>query len=173
MMSISLVMNIDSGNLVKLEVGDTINVSQITEFLYLGGIVYDWRCLRDFVKEKNIGAIVSVWDDDMLNVEKLGVKRDDYLYIYIHDNTVSNIMQHFDVTYDFIKQKINENKKVYVHCHAGVSRSAAIVVHFIMKHYNVSLIEAFNAVNSKRRIRPNTSFMQQLRMAEDSLFMSQ
>ncbi|AYN44978.1 ptp2 [Alphabaculovirus alterspexiguae] len=162
-----------NNNLIKLKVGDTINVSQITDFLYLGGIVYDWRCLKDFIQEKNIGAILSIWDDDMLQIEKLGLTRDDYLYIYIHDNTIANIMQHFDTTYNFISQKIKENKKVYVHCHAGISRSATIIIYFIMRHYNVDLTRAFIAVNNKRHVRPNSSFVRQLQMAEESLMMSQ
>lgn len=163
-------MHTNEDNFTQLSNGNFINVSCILDDrLYLGGIIYNVDDLKRFVAEKNIGAIVSVWDDSMLKVEQLGIPREDYLYIYIHDNVVANIMQHFDSTYRFIEQKLGEGKRVYVHCHAGVSRSATIVVYFLMKHCNISLAEAYQIVVDRRNIRPNDSFLRQLQMAESQM----
>ena len=167
-------MHINSiDNFVRLSNGNAVNVSRILDDdngLYLGGIIYDVEDLKRFVKEKNIGAVVSVWDDGMIRVDELGIPREDYLYIFIHDNTAANIMQHFETTCNFIRQKLyEEGKNVYVHCHAGVSRSATIVIHFLMKHYNISLAEAYQIVIDKRNIRPNDSFLRQLQMAESQM----
>ncbi|ACI28733.1 agip31 [Agrotis ipsilon multiple nucleopolyhedrovirus] len=157
-------------NLVKLADGQTINVSPVTERIYLGGIVYDAECLKRFVEEYNIGAIVSIWDDDMLRAQQLGIAPSDYLYIYAHDDLITNIMQHFETVYNFIRQKVHdEHKNVYVHCHAGLSRSATVLIYYLMKHYGIGVSEAYRMVNSKRRIRPNDSFLRQLQMAESSM----
>jgi len=42
-----------------------------------------------------------------------------------------NIYRFFEEAYNFIK----EGKIVFVHCHAGVSRSASIVIAYLMKKY--------------------------------------
>lgn len=156
--------------LVRLQDGTIVNVSQITERLFLGGIVYEENLLRRFIEENNIKAIVSVWDDDRLKVERFGIPASDYLYICIHDNQLADIMQHFEETYKFLHQKAHvEQKDVYVHCHAGVSRSASIIIYYCMRHYHISLAEAYRMVDERRRIRPNDSFVRQLEMAESSL----
>lgn len=48
---------------------------------------------------------------------------------------------------------------VLVHCHAGVSRSAAIVIAYVMKKYGLNFESAFELVKTRRpRIRPNEKF---------------
>ncbi|AXU41624.1 PTP-2 [Spodoptera eridania nucleopolyhedrovirus] len=166
-------MNINNNedNFTPLSNGNYVNVSCILNDgkLYLGGVIYDVNDLKRFIAEKDIGAIVSVWDDSLLKVEELGIPREDYLYIYIHDNVTANIMQHFDAAYKFIEDKLKEGKNVYVHCHAGVSRSATLVIYFLMKHYKISLAEAYQIVVDRRNIRPNDSFLRQLQMAESQM----
>ncbi|QNV47859.1 protein tyrosine phosphatase-2 [Alphabaculovirus altersperidaniae] len=163
-------MYTDEDNFILLSNGNFVNVSCILDDrLYLGGIIYDVNDLKHFIAEKNIGAIVSVWDESLLKVDDFGISRDDYQYVYIHDNVVANIMQHFDSTYKFIDKKLKEGKNVYVHCHAGVSRSATVLIHFIMKRYKISLAEAYQIVVDRRNIRPNDSFLRQLQMAESQM----
>ncbi len=41
--------------------------------------------------------------------------------------------------------------KVLIHCVAGVSRSAALVIAFIMKERGLTLEDAFNEVKSRRK----------------------
>nr|QED40083.1 PTP-2 [Spodoptera frugiperda multiple nucleopolyhedrovirus] len=158
-----------NNNFLRLSNGNLVNVTQILNNLYLGGIIYNWDDFKVFVEDKNINAIVSIWDDSMINVTNLGLLPEDYLYVYIHDNQSANIMQYFDLLYNFIKRKMDEGKNVYVHCHAGISRSATIVVYFIMKYCEISLSEAYQLVLDKREIRPNQSFLLQLHMAESQM----
>jgi hypothetical protein len=61
---------------------------------------------------------------------------------------------------------------VYVHCYAGVSRSATLVIAYLMCHRGLSLIEAMRRVRRARPvICPNTGFMEQLAVYEDRLKM--
>uniref|UniRef100_A0A8C3P4K6 Dual specificity protein phosphatase n=1 Tax=Chrysemys picta bellii TaxID=8478 RepID=A0A8C3P4K6_CHRPI len=53
--------------------------------------------------------------------------------------------------------------KVFVHCAMGISRSASLVLAFLMIHENMTLVEALKMVNSHREICPNTGFLSQLR----------
>ena len=42
--------------------------------------------------------------------------------------------------------------KIIVHCIAGVSRSASMVIAYFMKHYKLPFKEAFTEVKLKRKI---------------------
>lgn len=59
---------------------------------------------------------------------------------------------------------------VLVHCNAGVSRSAAVVVAYLMRSHGWSYSAAFEFVRHKRpRARPNRGFVQQLMVLEKQL----
>lgn len=52
--------------------------------------------------------------------------------------------------------------KVLVHCAVGVSRSAALVLAYLMIHHHLSLLSSIRCVQEKRWIFPNRGFLQQL-----------
>lgn len=52
-----------------------------------------------------------------------------------------------------------ENEVVYVHCQSGISRSATVVIAYIMKHHGLNLIESYKLVFDARPvINPNDGF---------------
>ena len=55
---------------------------------------------------------------------------------------------------------------VYVHCGGGLSRSAAVVLAFIMKKHELSYADALKRVNKKRKVFPNEGFVEQLKLYE-------
>ena len=57
---------------------------------------------------------------------------------------------------------------VLVHCHAGMSRSAAVVVGYLMKAHRMTLAQALAAVRAARPIVDiNEGFMRQLRVWDE------
>ena len=52
--------------------------------------------------------------------------------------------------------------RVYVHCQQGVSRSASIVLAFLMLKRSMNIKEAVKTVRAKREIFPNDGFLKQL-----------
>ena len=65
---------------------------------------------------------------------------------------------------------LENNGKVLVHCHAGISRSATICIAYLMFKNNVSLEKAFDHVRSRRGVTsPNLNFMQQLQEFEKDI----
>lgn len=59
--------------------------------------------------------------------------------------------------------------RVFVHCMMGVSRSATLVLAFLMIVEGLRLQEAVAAVRPHRDICPNPGFLQQLRGLDRSL----
>ncbi|CAJ0964622.1 unnamed protein product [Ranitomeya imitator] len=61
------------------------------------------------------------------------------------------------------ERKIKEyNTRLLVHCVVGISRSATLVLAYLMIHHQISLIQAIRTVQEKRWISPNTGFLRQL-----------
>lgn len=64
----------------------------------------------------------------------------------------------------------DSNRRVLVHCQAGISRSATICLAYLMKKKRVRLDEAFEFVKQRRSIiSPNFSFMGQLLQFESQV----
>ncbi len=59
--------------------------------------------------------------------------------------------------------------KVLVHCARGVSRSATLVLAYLMIYEKLAVAEAINAVCVHRNILPNAGFLQQLRQLDYNL----
>lgn len=58
-----------------------------------------------------------------------------------------------------------------VHCQVGISRSATILIAFLMKEYKLRFKEAFEMVVKKRKIvDPNEGFRKELLEYEKQLF---
>ncbi|KAF1583753.1 UNVERIFIED_CONTAM: Dual specificity protein phosphatase 13 isoform B, partial [Eudyptes robustus] len=65
---------------------------------------------------------------------------------------------------NFIGKALNTSGgKVFVHCAMGVSRSASLVLAFLMIHENMTLVDALKTVSAHRGICPNSGFLSQLR----------
>lgn len=58
---------------------------------------------------------------------------------------------------------------MFVHCYAGVSRSATVVLAYLMKEQGLTLSAAFKFVKARRFILPNDGFKAQLRKFEEEL----
>ncbi|XP_011694638.1 PREDICTED: serine/threonine/tyrosine-interacting protein-like isoform X1 [Wasmannia auropunctata] len=90
-----------------------------------------------------------------------------YLVLEIADTIMENIIQHFKKVKAFIDEALSSNGRVLVHGNAGISRSAALVLAYVMQTYEVSQMRAYSIVQQRRFcINPNEGFMNQLREYE-------
>lgn len=80
------------------------------------------------------------------------------------------ILRGFDSAIDFIDEALQTGGCVLVHCNAGVSRSAAVVMAYLIKKEGMTVNDAFSFLRSKRpAICPNPGFLIQLQCFYDSL----
>lgn len=88
-----------------------------------------------------------------------------YLKLNLYDSPQQPLDHVLDRTYKYILDAVEKGGTVLVHCHAGVSRSATIVLYFIMKIKKWSLEDSYRYLKSKRSIiNPNKGFMYQLHL---------
>lgn len=87
-----------------------------------------------------------------------------YLFINVMDHSKQDIISHFDTSNQFIEDALKDpNNKILVHCVAGISRSASLVIAYVMKSRSMDYTEARELVVQKRRIvDPNEGFVRQL-----------
>lgn len=86
-----------------------------------------------------------------------------YKVVTILDSPSANLKAHFQACIRFLKQAIDQGGIVLVHCFAGVSRSATIVIAYLMQEHGMSLIDATQHVRKCRYfINPNDGFRRQL-----------
>ena len=56
-----------------------------------------------------------------------------------------------------------------VNCWQGASRSATVVLAFLMMHHDMELSTVLAEIKTRRDIRPNNGFLKQLLALEDTL----
>uniref|UniRef100_A0A6A7G074 protein-tyrosine-phosphatase n=1 Tax=Hirondellea gigas TaxID=1518452 RepID=A0A6A7G074_9CRUS len=141
------------------------SVTQVLPYLYLGNA-------KD---SQNIELLQALGVSRVLNVtsrvpgyrEETGVLCKTLPAL---DNGHQNLRQYFPEAIAFIDCCKYSGHRVLVHCQAGISRSATIVIAYLMHTNREPMIEAYKAVKSLRSIiSPNLNFMGQLVEWEASL----
>nr|XP_057932956.1 uncharacterized protein si:dkey-175m17.7 [Doryrhamphus excisus]XP_057932957.1 uncharacterized protein si:dkey-175m17.7 [Doryrhamphus excisus]XP_057932958.1 uncharacterized protein si:dkey-175m17.7 [Doryrhamphus excisus] len=133
-------------------------VSPILPFLFLGN-ERDAQDL-DLLLRLNIGYVVNVTTHLPLYHVKSGLR---YKRLPATDNSKQNLRQYFEEVFEFIEEAYQSGQGVLVHCQAGVSRSATIVIAYLMKHTLMTMTDAYKYVRSRRPVvSPNLNFMGQL-----------
>lgn len=93
-----------------------------------------------------------------------------YLGIEAHDICTFDMSVNFQAAADFIHRALGKGGKVLVHCHVGVSRSATLVLAYLMLKQHLTLVEAVCAVKENRGVYPNRGFLRQLIELDRKLF---
>lgn len=142
-------------------VGKLPSFNEILPRLYLGDIFMAVN--KDEISRLGITDMISV-EIKPLQASDLAPTIKRYLYINVMDHLKQDILSHFDTSNDFIETALKvPSNKVYVHCVAGISRSATLVIAYIMKTRSMNFMEAFDLVKQKRKIiDPNEGFVRQL-----------
>jgi protein-tyrosine phosphatase len=125
---------------------------------------------EDFLKNNKIDLVISALTNEEYDDYMIGPLDFDGLLWYrlvIDDEAEENIEMHFDFVHFVIKKALAENKRVLVHCSAGVSRSAALVAAYLMLEDGVTTEDALRYIATSRPyINPNDGFRRKLKELE-------
>ena len=69
----------------------------------------------------------------------------------------------------WIRRRLSSGGHVMVNCWQGASRSATVVMAYLLQHHDMDLASAVKMIKTKRDIRPNNGFLLQLVTLEKTL----
>jgi atypical dual specificity phosphatase len=118
-------------------------VAKITDHLYLSSFVG----ATDYNLTKfNISCIITVCKE----VPKVEFKNIESVKLDVVDRPTESLAKYFDFVCDKINEVVNKKGVCLVHCVAGVSRSASMILAYLMKYHKMNLKDAHSFVKSKR-----------------------
>ncbi|KAG7197333.1 hypothetical protein KM043_018446 [Ampulex compressa] len=143
-------------------------MQEVVPGLYLGPYNAASRSKLQTLLEHGITHIICVRQDIEANFIRPNFPdKFKYLVLDIADTATENIIQHFQKVKAFIDEGLISGGQVLVHGNAGISRSAALVLAYVMETYGLSQTHAYAIVQQRRFcINPNEGFMAQLREYE-------
>ena len=139
------------------------DLDEITDNLYLGNLASAENI--EELKKKGIKKVLSVLDQ--FDWPKYDESQFNHKTLAIKDFDDQNIIKHFGECLNFIKG----DDKVLIHCAAGASRSASVVIAYIMWTKKMSFKDALEFVNKKVFffVYPNHGFRDQLKIVKKEL----
>ncbi|XP_052055238.1 dual specificity protein phosphatase 18 [Apodemus sylvaticus] len=140
-------------------------LSQITKSLFISnGVAANNKFL---LSSNQITTVINV------SVEVTNTFYEDIQYVQVPvvDAPIARLSDFFDPIADHIHSVELKQGRTLLHCAAGVSRSAALCLAYLMKYHAMSLLDAHTWTKSRRPIiRPNSGFWEQLIHYEFQLF---
>ncbi len=132
------------------------SVDQIVPGLFLCGFA---GTTKERLQSAKISLLLNVtWELGLLRVTGLRSFR-----VPVDDSPEETIGRYFNDVADLLEANRRAGGRSLVHCLAGVSRSATLVLAYLLKYTTLSLHQAFVHLHSIRPcVRPNIGFFRQL-----------
>ncbi|KAI5119809.1 hypothetical protein M0805_006942 [Coniferiporia weirii] len=110
----------------------------------------------------DIKHIVAVHDGSLMG--ELPSQGRGVYAVLIEDSPRVALRPHLAGACNYIADKLGRGENVLVHCQQGISRSAAIVIAYLIWSKGMDYDDAFGLVKSRRRcVKPNSGFEKTLR----------
>ncbi|KAI4461098.1 dual specificity protein phosphatase 19 [Holotrichia oblita] len=123
--------------------------------LYLGS---QDCCEESVLREYNIRNVLSIGVEPLYRYENIQYKVMECL-----DLPETNIKVLVNNCVPYINNSLSKNENILIHCNAGVSRSSAIVIGYLMLEHKLEYDVAYDMVKQARScIKPNVGFESQL-----------
>uniref|UniRef100_A0A182VRE3 Uncharacterized protein n=1 Tax=Anopheles minimus TaxID=112268 RepID=A0A182VRE3_9DIPT len=139
-----------------------ISLDEIEPGLWLGNAsaaadigTLEKHTIRSILSVDSVPLPVHITDHPNLRVR----------HIQAADVPREDLIRHFEDSNRFIADSLAEGRHVLVHCYFGVSRSATIVIAYVMQKYRLGYEAAYQRVKAKRCfVMPNPGFVNQLKL---------
>ena len=133
----------------------TDNMNYIIDNIYLGDKTAAKN--EEFLKEYNISTVINC-AEELTSVYK-DIK---FMELKLYDTNDQNLFPKFEVAYKYIK--LHSKNNILIHCKMGASRSASLVIFYIMKEKGWDYDTSYKYTEKRRPvINPKGGFAAQLR----------
>ncbi|KAM1885904.1 hypothetical protein ACFX14_038528 [Malus domestica] len=139
------------------EAANTERPSRVTSSMFIGGAL----AARSVFTLQRLGIthVLCLCSNEIGQADSQFPDLFEYKNFAICDNDDTNISTIFDEAVSFTDRVEQERGKVLVHCFEGKSRSATLVLAYLMLRKNCTLLEAWNSLKQvHRRAQPNDGF---------------
>jgi dual specificity phosphatase 12 len=124
------------------------------------------------LQKMGVTHVLNMAQELKLDQRKLSEKNIKLMYIAAKDAKTYNIRSDFDTAFKFIDDALVSKGKIVINCARGISRSATIVIAYLMFRYKMSLMDSFGLIVRLRpQVRPNSNFRRQLQLYEQELLL--
>lgn len=120
--------------------------TKVLDQLYIGNSLQ--AANYEVLKDCEIDSIVNVTD----GINNYFPDYFDYYNINIADQDGADFGSKLEEAVDYINDQILQDKIVLVHCVEGRSRSATVLIGYLMKYHDYTFADAFTMVKEKREI---------------------
>jgi hypothetical protein len=138
------------------------DIDQVDSNIFIGN--HESAKSLDHLADNKITHIVNA----AIEIPNYHSGRFNYINAGLYDNPKlgdEDLLRILEPIYRYISAIISKNPsaKILVHCHMGMSRSASIVIYYLMRHNNWSYEESLKyLINRRPIVKPNRWYQQQL-----------
>ena len=131
------------------------STSEIIQNIHIGNIAGAY-----WAEHNNFDVIINASTDIPNYYNNITFKKNiEYKNVIVDDNCTKrdflNMETQLEDIVDFIDSKVQQNKKILVHCRVGAQRSCTIVAGYLIKYKNMSVAGAVYLIKNKRNIAFN------------------
>ena len=142
-------------SIINIILGQDEPMNYIIDNIYLGDSVAGGD--EEYLKSYNITAVVNCavdFDSYFKDIK--------YIELKLYDDASQSLFPKLEVAYKFIK--LNSQNNILVHCILGMSRSASVVIFYLMKEKKWDYDTCFEFIRERRPVvLPIEGFENQLR----------
>ncbi|KAF9075819.1 protein-tyrosine phosphatase-like protein [Rhodocollybia butyracea] len=147
-----------------------LSPSHATGSLYIGSMsaITDHELLRNCRISHFVQVLDAPWLPPLPDTDGNGIKVTSFK-ISILDTTSADLKPHLEEACNSIDRALRSGRSVLVHCQQGISRSAAVVIAYLIRNHGMSYDAAYALVKRQRAcIKPNAGFVGALREWEST-----
>jgi len=146
----------------------SINCNKICTGIIIGN--GETVCDLDYLKSVGATHVLNTAEQHVqVSQARYASRGINYYGFHVDDLPHCNISRYFHRSTEFIDRAVTGGGLVVVNCYMGLSRSASVVIAYLMTKHNMSFQRALDFVKKSRGVRPNEGFVRQLRDLEFSL----
>ena len=124
------------------------DANQVITNLFLGSSFNAYDIY--FLNRKRINVILNI-TDEISNFYETD-NQFTYYRFSIRDNNLDEITTILNETYNVLDHHLSKGDRVLVHCYMGASRSASVVIYYIMKKFKIKYWKALRTLKNQRPV---------------------